>query len=98
MPTQRAVLRGAIALGVSFAQKSKQRSRLECWIAFELLDDPLPIILKRVFARLPVMGPLQFGRELSCLLILACCAFTHPRSRSSLALGFPFASFRHIQF
>src|SRR5215472_2938309 len=56
MPPERAILGRAIAIRMAFTHQSKQRGRLKCWITFELLNNPGPIFLKRVRARVPVMG------------------------------------------
>src|ERR1700739_1873391 len=60
MPAQRAVLSRVIPFRVSFAEQSKECGRWESRIAFELLDDPLPVLFKWIGARLPVMGTLEF--------------------------------------
>jgi len=89
---------GTAASVLLLAQQGKQRGRLKCRVAFKLLGDPLPIVLKGIFARLPVMWTLEFGGEFACLLVFACGPLTHAGTRCCYFLTDPFLSFCHIQF
>src|SRR5205807_3864108 len=78
-----------------FAEQRKQGRPLQCWIAFELFYHPLPILLKGIGTRLPVMRALELRRKLPRLFILAGGALAHPCTCSSFPLRGTFPSFLH---
>ena len=63
---------------MSLAQQRKQSGSLQCWIAFELRDDPGPVFFERVATGFPGMRVLELRRKLTRLFILAGGAFAHP--------------------
>ena len=64
MPPQRAILRGAIPIRMSFTEQSKQCGRLQSRIAFELFHHPGPVFLEWIGAGLPLMGSLEAQRAM----------------------------------
>ncbi len=98
MPPQGAILRGAIAIRMSFTQQSKQGGRLQSWIAFELFHHPGPVFREGIGAGLPRMGSLQGGGQCSSLFVFAGGTLAHASTCRCLFLRHPFSSFGHIQF
>src|SRR5713226_418282 len=81
MSPQRAILRRTIAIRMPFREQGKQGGRLQGWVAFELLDHPGPVFLKRGGAGLPLMGALEGRGQCSRLFVFAGGALAQASTR-----------------
>src|SRR5215204_1831404 len=93
VPLQRPQLPFPIATWLPVAQQPEQRLALQGWIVFEQLDNPGPIVDKRVGSR--AVGPRlpELARQSGAAFILPHGAHAHTRPRGSLFLSSAFGTF-----
>jgi len=93
VPLQRAQLRGLVAPGMLRAEQLAEGLRLQRVAAFELGDDPGPVVEEGIRARPGGAGAFELAGQRAGLFVLAGGALTHAGAGRRLDLGAAFLAF-----